>query len=182
VKLHSSRSLEADSTHDASPTGRRRIRVALVNNMPLSAFAATTKQFERLLTSAAGELEIVLDVFVLPNTPDAAAKLERPGIRAQSADKLKASKIDALITTGCEPLCSRVQDEAYWSQLADLVSWSKDNTISSLWSCLAAHAAVSSLSPIAKQTIGTLCLRHRFRSSADPWRDISDRRSSFANE
>jgi homoserine O-succinyltransferase/O-acetyltransferase len=153
VILDSRRSLESNSTKASSSSRRRLVRVALVNNMPLSAFAATTKQFNRLLTSAAGELEIALDVFVLPNTPDAAAKLARPGVCAESVAKLKASKVDALITTGCEPVCSRVQDEAYWSELADLVSWSKDNTISSLWSCLAAHAAVSSLSGVERRPL-----------------------------
>jgi homoserine O-succinyltransferase len=59
--------------------------------------------------------------------------------------------LDALIVTGAEPREADLRDEPYWESFARLTDWAKTNTISTLFSCLAAHAAVLHLDGIARQ-------------------------------
>ena len=42
-------------------------------------------------------------------------------------------------------------DEASWPMLAKLVDWAADNTVSTIWSCFAAHAAVFRLDGIRRR-------------------------------
>jgi homoserine O-succinyltransferase len=47
-----------------------------------------------------------------------------------------------LIVTGAEPRTKNLKDEPYWQNLSAVVDWARDHTASTIWSCLAAHAAV----------------------------------------
>ena len=62
--------------------------------------------------------------------------------------------LDALIVTGAEPLASDLRDEPYWNSFTSLTDWAKANTISTVFSCLAAHAAVLHLDSIAAPPLG----------------------------
>jgi homoserine O-succinyltransferase len=44
--------------------------------------------------------------------------------------------------TGTEPRAENLKDEPYWQTLCQVVDWARDHTTSTIWSCLAAHAAV----------------------------------------
>jgi hypothetical protein len=46
------------------------------------------------------------------------------------------------IVTGAEPRAARLTDEPYWTALTQVMDWARENTISSVYSCLAVHAAV----------------------------------------
>jgi homoserine O-succinyltransferase len=50
--------------------------------------------------------------------------------------------LDGLIVTGTEPRAKNLKDEPYWQSLSKIVDWARDHTASTIWSCLAAHAAV----------------------------------------
>jgi len=52
------------------------------------------------------------------------------------------SALDGLIVTGAEPRAARLADEPCWETLTAVVDWAKAHTASTIWSCLAAHAAV----------------------------------------
>jgi homoserine O-succinyltransferase len=65
----------------------------------------------------------------------------------------------ALIVTGAEPTTAQLSEEPYWRSLSSLVDWAERSTISSVWSCLAAHAAVLHLDgierrPLSKKLVG----------------------------
>ena len=62
---------------------------------------------------------------------------------------------DALIVTGTEPVAPLLSDEPYWERLRELLQWAQANTTSSIWSCLAAHAAVELLDGIRRRRLGT---------------------------
>jgi homoserine O-succinyltransferase len=64
-------------------------------------------------------------------------------------------KIDGLIVTGAEPNATTLPQETFWRELTDIVDWAKNNTRSTIWSCLAAHAAVLHLDGIERQRIET---------------------------
>jgi homoserine O-succinyltransferase len=137
------------------PTSRAKapIRIAIVNNMPDAALAVTERQFMRLLDSAPCEFGIDVRLFYLPEI--ARGEAAQMHLRAHYApiDTLPDASIDALIVTGCEPVRSSLSDEPYYPSLARLIDWAKDNTVSTIWSCLAAHAAVLHLDGIRRQRL-----------------------------
>jgi homoserine O-succinyltransferase len=128
------------STADFAPS--RSIDVALVNNMPDSALEGTERQFAELLAAASGDLLLRLKLFSLPDVPRAEMARRYLGETYSSIDSLWNSRPDALIVTGTEPRAAVLTDEPYWAALSRIVDWAQYATISTIWSCLAAHAAV----------------------------------------
>jgi homoserine O-succinyltransferase len=129
------------------------ITIGLVNNMPDAALLATERQFVQLLESAPREFGIDVRLFYLPEI--ARGEAAQMQLRAHYApiDTLPHASIDALIVTGCEPVRSSLADEPYYPGLTRLIDWAKDNTVSTIWSCLAAHAAVLHLDGIRRQRL-----------------------------
>lgn len=70
---------------------------------------------------------------------------------------LKRRKFDGLIVTGAEPVAPELDQEPYWRDLTELIDWAKTNTRSTIWSCLAAHAAVLHLDRIGRLRLPTKC-------------------------
>jgi homoserine O-succinyltransferase len=71
----------------------------------------------------------------------------------ESLDILRNNRIDGMIVTGCEPRAAAIHDEPIWPALAQLVDWADDHTISTVWSCLAAHAAVYHMDGVPRQRL-----------------------------
>ena len=114
--------------------------IGLINNMPAAAKRATEQQFDDLLVHAARGLGIRIGFFVV----DDYARTTR-----ETFHLLHDMRPDALIVTGDEPQrLSVMSDEPLWPALARLVDWAGTHTISSVWSCFAAHAAVLRLDGI----------------------------------
>ncbi len=59
-----------------------------------------------------------------------------------STDDLLNSRFDAVIMTGTEPRQANLRNEPYWSALTSVLDWAESNTVSTILSCLAAHAGV----------------------------------------
>jgi homoserine O-succinyltransferase len=51
----------------------------------------------------------------------------------------------------------RSPEEPFWHDLVDIIDWAKDHTRSTIWSCLAAHAAVLHLDGIERRRLATKC-------------------------
>src|SRR5579872_5094920 len=121
---------------------RIELTIGLVNNMPDSALKATERQFARLLSGAAGNARIDFRCFSLPSVGRSAAA--RAHIEKEYADiaELGRLKMDGLIVTGAEPNGCALPEENLWRELTDIIDWARTNTRSTIWSCLAAHAAV----------------------------------------
>lgn len=134
-------------------TPRRSLLIGLVNNMPDSALEATEAQFARLLGSASASLSLELRVAYLPEVPRGEEALQFIRGRYWHIEHLMASRPDALIVTGLEPKAASLIDEPYWQRLADLLIWAQGHTASSIWSCLAAHAAVQQLDGIMRRRL-----------------------------
>lgn len=132
---------------------RPSLEIGLVNNMPDTALRATEQQFCDILDSATGDRVVRLHLFSLPSVPrGSSAKAHMRSAYADLRD-LRSGRLDALIVTGAEPKTKSLADEPYWAELAELVDWAEHNTISSVWSCLAAHAAVLHLDGIARKPL-----------------------------
>ncbi len=109
------------------------LTIGLLNNMPPAAIPATERQFQTLLAEAAREMPVRLRWFRLSGAKPA---------HYESLDELWSSTLDGLIVTGAEPKARSLPDEPLWHPLIQTVAWAADNTISTIFSCLAAHAAV----------------------------------------
>jgi homoserine O-succinyltransferase len=66
----------------------------------------------------------------------------RIGKHYSSLGDLWNNRLDGAIVTGTEPRAADLRDEPYWRSMVRLADWTERNTHSTLWSCLAAHAAV----------------------------------------
>ncbi|MBV8778524.1 MAG: homoserine O-succinyltransferase, partial [Alphaproteobacteria bacterium] len=134
-----------------SPTG---VVVGLVNNMPDAALKTTEWQVRDLLSRAAGDDPVALRIFSLPEVPRGPAGLDHVRLHHEPIAALWRDGVDGLIVTGTEPKAERFEDEPYWPALARLIDWAEDNTASTIWSCLASHAAAYRLDGIARQPLG----------------------------
>jgi homoserine O-succinyltransferase/O-acetyltransferase len=130
------------------------VTIGLVNNMPDSALKTTERQFRELLTNAAGELTVTVRFFSLADLPRSAAGRLHVSKYYEAIDALWQSDLDGLIVTGAEPRALTLTDEPYWPTLAKLVDWAEDRTASTMWSCLAAHAAICHLDGIERRSLG----------------------------
>jgi homoserine O-succinyltransferase len=133
------------------------IDIGLVNNMPDAALEKTERQFTGLLSAATGERRIRLKLFSLPEIVRAGAARERVTLRYAPIDQLWEGRLDGLIVTGTEPRAPDLRDEPYWRTLTKIVDWAEANTRSTIWSCLAAHAAVLYTDGIGRHPLGDKC-------------------------
>jgi homoserine O-succinyltransferase/O-acetyltransferase len=124
------------------PVGRDPLIIGLVNNMPDTALHNTERQFRQLIFAAAGEVPVRLRLFYLAEIPRSERGRSYVEQRYEEAGALWTDRLDGLIVTGTEPRAADLPDEPYWAVLTRLVAWAERCTISSVWSCLAAHAAV----------------------------------------
>jgi homoserine O-succinyltransferase len=138
-------------------SGARAIEIGLVNNMPDAALEATERQFTEVLGKAAGDQLVRLHLFSLPQVPRGEAANAYLSPTYTPLDRLDRIRLDALIVTGTEPRAASLEHEPYWDALAELVDWAEHNTISTIWSCLAAHAAVLHLDGVRRHKLKEKC-------------------------
>jgi len=129
------------------------IHIGLINNMPDGALQATERQFLTLLDSASDGVVVRLSLYALPDIPRNEPGRCHINRFYSSIENLWDSHLDGLIVTGAEPHTANLKDEPYWHNLTRVLDWAEHNTHSTVWSCLAAHAAVLHTDGIA---------RHRF--------------------
>ena len=122
-------------------TNSSAITVALVNNMPDSAFLDTENQFRGAALGRRGagiEFELYT-IKEIPRSEKVAALIEE---RYRGLDELWTRPPDALIVTGTEPTQVQLRFEPYWPYLARLLEWAADHVRTTLLSCLASHASL----------------------------------------
>lgn len=120
----------------------RCLTIGLINNMPDGALEATERQFLSMLDAASGSLQIRLLLFSfsgIARTREAASHIRT---FYSGVEKLWNARLDGLIVTGREPRTKNLTEEPYWKEFTRVLDWARENTYSSIWSCLAAHAAV----------------------------------------
>jgi homoserine O-succinyltransferase len=118
------------------------INIGLINNMGDEALKATERQYASLLGSASRGMQVHLSLYTLPDIPRSEATACHIAAHYSSIDDLWEGQLDGLIVTGREPLAAKLTDEPYWESFTKTLAWAQENTHSTVWSCLAAHAAV----------------------------------------
>jgi homoserine O-succinyltransferase len=126
----------------ANREGVDAIRIALVNNMPDAALEDTELQFFDLLDAASLDRPVVVKLYSLTGVPRTERGLRRLNRFYYDLEALWNSQSDALIMTGTEPQQPSLRQEPYWCNLGRVLDWAEENTLSTVLSCLAAHAGV----------------------------------------
>jgi homoserine O-succinyltransferase/O-acetyltransferase len=131
----------------------RYLDIGLINNMPDAALEGTVRQFYVLLSAAAKDVVVRLKLFSIPGVPRTEWGREHLSAFYSDIGDLWKHGIDGLIVTGTEPRAAELVDEPYWGGLTDIIDWAEDNTVATVWSCLAAQAAVLHLDGIRRSPL-----------------------------
>jgi len=128
----------------------RCLKIGLVNNMSGAAFKATERQFVSLLHAASENIPIQISYYTLPGLSRAELGGDHFSFHYTSTESLLETELDGLIVTGREPKMPNLRDEPYWESFTQVLEWARQNTYSTVWSCLAAHAAVLYMDDIVR--------------------------------
>jgi len=132
---------------------RPRLSIGVFNNMPDAALRATERQFVTLLHAAAIGCDIRIHLSTLPSIRRSEAARARIDARYTPVEDLKRLHLDALVVTGSTPYEEELSEEPFWPEFRDLVDWAASRTVSTLWSCMAAHAAVLHLDGVPRRRL-----------------------------
>jgi homoserine O-succinyltransferase len=136
----------------AAGTGQT-LRIVLVNNMADPALAITEQRFSRLMQAACPLARIDFRCVTLPAIPRGEMAAARIAKLYMTLDGLRATSPDALLFSGAEPVSDSLRDEVFWPGLTELFNWAAAQSIPSLFSCLAAHAAVLHFSGVERRRL-----------------------------
>lgn len=145
--------LEALRSIPRSGQRRTRISIGIINNMPDSALKAAERQFVNYLEASADHFDIRVQLFSLPEIARASEAREHVATSYFDFSRLERMHMDALLVTGAVPLARDLKTEPFWPQLTGLIEWARTHTLSTLFSCLSAHAAVLHLDGIERNRL-----------------------------
>jgi homoserine O-succinyltransferase len=132
--------------------------IGLINNMPDAALMATERQLFDLLDAAAERLLVRLHLYTMKATPRSEWGRDYIGRYYRGTDDLLNRSLDGIIVTGTEPRAASLTEEPYWPSFVQLVDWARDNTASSVYSCLAVHGAVLHLDGVERHALPAKCI------------------------
>jgi homoserine O-succinyltransferase/O-acetyltransferase len=132
------------------PAPGRCLRIGLVNNMSDEALKATECQFLGLLDSASANMAVHLSFYTLPGVPRNGLTASHIHSRYSNLEDLWDSHLDGLIVTGREPMTENLADEPYWDSFTKVLGWAQENCHATVFSCLAAHAAILAMDGIPR--------------------------------
>jgi homoserine O-succinyltransferase len=140
----------AKPSADCLERASKSLNIGLINNMADGALEATERQFLSLLNSASDGISIRLSLYALPGVPRNESGARHISKFYSSVENLWDTQLDGLIVTGREPLTPNLRDEPYWESFTRVLEWAQSHTHSTVWSCLAAHAAALHLDGICR--------------------------------
>jgi homoserine O-succinyltransferase len=118
----------------------RELHIGFLNMMPDAALRATERQFIRLVGSCNRIAQFFVYPFSLPTLERSAKAVGYIDRYYSDFESLRDAGLDALIITGANVANPRLENEAFWAPLMEVVDWAWDNVASMLCSCLATHA------------------------------------------
>jgi homoserine O-succinyltransferase/O-acetyltransferase len=142
---------KASTASSRAERAEQSITIGLLNNMAGAAFKATERQFVSLLESASEGIGVHVSFYTLPGLSLAESGGHHFASHYQSVEKLLDTRLDGLMVTGREPKMADLRDEPYWESFTQVADWARDNTHSTVWSCLAAHAAILHMDGIRRR-------------------------------
>lgn len=144
-------------TPAAPARGAYDVEIGLLNNLGDGGMESGERQLADLLEQGCGAARVRLRLFSLPAIERGAEARERMARLYYGHETLFGGSLDGLFVTGAEPRASDLRNEAFWPELAQVIDWARNGTRSTIWSCLAAHAAVLHLDGIARRPLPAKC-------------------------
>jgi homoserine O-succinyltransferase len=126
----------------ATASGRADVDVGLLNLMPDTALRATDRQFVRLLSAAARDIDVWVYPFTVAEEHRGAEARQHIASHYLDFGDVKGRGLDALVVTGANPTQHDLEQEHFWDGLSDVLDWATVSTRSVLCSCLATHAVL----------------------------------------
>ncbi len=120
----------------------RELHIGLLNMMPDTALAATERQFFRLIGESNPIAQFYVHPFTLdelPRSPTAKKYIQQ---YYEPFEDLKKKGLDGLIITGANVSGPELSSQPFWEPLKRVSDWAFENVTSTLYSCLATHAAM----------------------------------------
>jgi homoserine O-succinyltransferase len=147
------------NSKDTEPRGRPEyLNIGLINNMPDSALVSTERQLFNLLDAASEELFVKLHFYYMEPTPRSEWGRDYLKRYYRGTNDLLNHSFDGIIVTGAEPKASKLTEEPYWLTFCRVVDWAKENTRSSIYSCLAVHGAVLHSDGLEREALPEKCI------------------------
>ena len=116
----------------------RPLRIAVLNLMPTK--ITTETQLVRLLSNSSLQIDLTL-LRISSHTPKNTSP-EHMNTFYKNFDEVKDKKFDGLIITGAPVENYEFDEVNYWSELCEIMEWSKTNVFSTLHICWAAQAGL----------------------------------------
>jgi homoserine O-succinyltransferase len=138
----SSEGIKVLEPHMARHQDIRELHIGLLNMMPDKALAATERQFFRLIGESNPIAQFYVHPFTLdelPHSPEAGQYIKQ---YYEPYEKIKDQGLDALIITGANVSGPELSSQPFWKPLKEVSEWAYENVTSTLYSCLATHAAM----------------------------------------
>ena len=132
--------------------------IGLINNMPDAALMSTERQLFDLLEAAAGRLVVRMHFYTIEATPRSEWGRDYVHRYYRTIDDLVISNLDGIIVTGAEPKAARLNEEPSWPALLQVMDWASENTMSSVYSCLAVHAALLHMDGVERHKLPDKCI------------------------
>ncbi len=130
---------------------------AFVNNMPDGAFEATERQYLELLDAGSGSEVIEVRRYAMAVVARGEPTTARIAAEYSPVSDVYLDPPDLLIVTASKPIETKMRDELYWADLAELLSWGSENVASMLLSCLSAHAGMTIFDGIERVRLPSKC-------------------------
>jgi homoserine O-succinyltransferase/O-acetyltransferase len=154
-----SRALSESGTAKLSHRGPAEcLNIGLINNMPDSALISTERQLFDLLAAAAGKLVVRLHFYTMKTTHRSDWGRDYVRRYYRGTDDLLNDRLDGVIVTGAEPKAACLTEEPYWPTFTEVIDWAMENTVSSVFSCLAVHGAVLHLDDVKRRALPAKCI------------------------
>jgi homoserine O-succinyltransferase/O-acetyltransferase len=151
---------QAATSLSGGPSGRPdgvRWTCAFVNNMPDGAFEATERQFLGLLDAGSGTDDIEVRRYAMAGVPRGERTATLIAQDYSPPASIRHHPPDLLVVTGSNPLEERIEDEPYWAELADLLSWGSEHADTLVLSCLSAHAGLKIFDGVERERLPAKC-------------------------
>ena len=132
------------------------VRIGFLNMMPDQAIAATERQFLRLL-SAHKKINCWFYPFTISGIERSNEALTHVEQFYSSLEQIKELNLHALVITGANVSQPVLTQEAFWSELEQVLLWAKENVHSTVCSCLATHAAAKVFYTVDREHLPEKC-------------------------
>lgn len=130
---------------DAQRQDIRALHVGLLNLMPDAAFQLTEQQFMRLVGGSNQIAQFYVHCFTVGGLPRSDTTQAYIAEHYEDIASIYAQGLDALIITGANVVKPRIEQEAFYQPLTEVIGWASENVSSVLCSCLSTHALMKYL-------------------------------------